>query len=513
MITACNIAEAEQNTNVWPSWDNPRLLLTQLNECYTGLVERYTVCGLNITNVTLPATNRPNKATLEAYKDEIQTIIPYFWDTNAPISNATSITYLSVTGLISSLKLPTNYFAWTPDRGMSGTGGYTNDTTVGHAYGFTNEYTVAAGTNFPGSRTNWYTTDYGIQPIRDILERLQYTTANATLLNSNVVSYADAGIVYFSLHYETNTIPGYPPRLDRDWDYEYVTNLWIENAPVAWPGALLERATEPNDGMVTSHTWSLVSIDSDFSYFQSYDDRDRPGDWWYSYSFTLSGTATVDAISVGYYGMAFNPYDAFKSIYITYQEINPATQDLIWTNVVRQMGLLGYENDMNIGALDPGGFQEYSDGVVNFSDWTYLGAYLSDNKAYANIYTTTNASGVLVPLVTNFYSGRQLYMYGDYPSDYLMSLYFPGTVPTNIFVWDTDEVLAESIIFQKYAPIGSEETGNWFIHTNSSFAMPTNVIDLTVPFDGETDEIEKGWGTSKGVWTVNWFVTNGFTIK
>jgi hypothetical protein len=81
--------------------------------------------------------------------------------TNPPvISNKTAFLVL--------MKMPTNYFENTPYRGLDGLGPFTNDTTVGRPYGWVTSYTTNGGTNFPSGRTNWYTTDYGMDGLRTI---------------------------------------------------------------------------------------------------------------------------------------------------------------------------------------------------------------------------------------------------------------------------------------------------------------------------------------------------------
>jgi len=74
--------------------------------------------------------------------------------------------------------LPTNYLDFTPSRSLNGVGAGTDDTTTPFFHGFTNSFTADGGSNFPGSRTKWYTTDYGRPGMRDILDRLVWTHEN-----------------------------------------------------------------------------------------------------------------------------------------------------------------------------------------------------------------------------------------------------------------------------------------------------------------------------------------------
>jgi len=74
--------------------------------------------------------------------------------------------------------LPTNFLDFTPSRSLNGVGAGTNDTTTPFFHGFTNSFTQDGGTEFPGSRTNWYTTDYGWPGMREIIDRLVWTHAD-----------------------------------------------------------------------------------------------------------------------------------------------------------------------------------------------------------------------------------------------------------------------------------------------------------------------------------------------
>jgi hypothetical protein len=76
------------------------------------------------------------------------------------------------THLCNLAKVPTNFFEYTPYRGLDGVGPFTNDATVGHPHGWTNAYTVAGGSVFPDSRTNWYTTDYGWDSVKAVVNVL-----------------------------------------------------------------------------------------------------------------------------------------------------------------------------------------------------------------------------------------------------------------------------------------------------------------------------------------------------
>ncbi len=514
VMAMCSTIQASQNTNIWPSYKHPRSLMSQLNECYTGLLERYTVCGLAVTNVTSPVTNRPNRATVDGFKEDIQTIIPYFWNTNNPISNANTIVYYSMTNIFDVVKIPTNYFDWTPDRGISGIGGYTNDTTVGHAYGFTNEYTVQGGTNFPAGRTNWYTTDYGIQPIRDILEKAQYTTAMGTIDNG-VTNTLKVGHVWFNLKYAQQeggyAATTFDQEVVDDWNYDYSSNINYNveyepfgGWPLYWIGAIMDWAREPNDTVINATNYaSSDPFDNNIAFWETVTNRTRTGAWDYCYKLTSLGTNTAsDWTGGGSVNLAGDTY--INALWVT--NGNPQ----IWADSETYL-IMGQAAPYQYTVYGENGFHPVSTGYIEFVE-EYLGARVDVNKSYNYLYTATNATGSYRPIVTNFDSGRQLYVYGDYPPTYIASTYGDGIV-TNMFVWDVEDYLPR-LVLTNYFPVGTEEIAGYSEHTNATFVITNDVLpDLDVPFDGDTDAEQKGWGASKAVWTVNWFVTNGFTIQ
>jgi hypothetical protein len=99
----------------------------------------------------------------------------------------------TVTGLLWSLRLPTNYFEVTPYRSLCGLGPFTNDVTVPYPHGYVTTETLAGGTNYPAGRTNWYTTDYGWSALPAITEALVVTkdTVKSLLSNTNLMTICD----------------------------------------------------------------------------------------------------------------------------------------------------------------------------------------------------------------------------------------------------------------------------------------------------------------------------------
>jgi hypothetical protein len=188
-------------SEVWPSQANPRQGYRQLSECYTAVVERCT--AVSNTLPTAPAWYRSNRTILVDLKAKTKTCIPSFAATNlldsaspfcatraASSGSGFTIPTWSVTGLLVYLRMPTNYFDYTPYRSISGLGAGTNDTSVPYPHGFTNASTAAGGTNWPGSQTNWYSTDYGYAKLPDILNALRWTVGNAS--GSTLAQYEGA---------------------------------------------------------------------------------------------------------------------------------------------------------------------------------------------------------------------------------------------------------------------------------------------------------------------------------
>lgn len=180
-------ASAAWDDASWPTWTNQFNGRHVGRQVYSGLVERCTVTG-----ETEPSSLTGwfmQRSRLKSYKATAKALIPQFVDlsqTNAAgtfddyfvaHSNTVRFPLLTVTGLCDQLRLPTNYFEYTPWFHLNGYGSATNDPTVGHPHGPSNATTAAGGTFFPPDRTssNWWTTDYGWAPMQMIVNTLVAT--------------------------------------------------------------------------------------------------------------------------------------------------------------------------------------------------------------------------------------------------------------------------------------------------------------------------------------------------
>jgi len=209
VFLAAAVAGAQFAESLWPSYEHPRgTFEAQLWQVYSGLVERSDAAGLGrpspprvvetnqvVSTNTVPWTTNSVVSTnlydglreiLIDYKSHTSALIPYFLnmagaDTNGTLStNALWVNWTTNT-FIAALCLPSNYFEVTHFRFLGGLGSLTNDATVGRSHGYTNAWTAAGGTNFPPGRTNWYSTDYGVDGLRLSLKNMRYKLATATM--------------------------------------------------------------------------------------------------------------------------------------------------------------------------------------------------------------------------------------------------------------------------------------------------------------------------------------------
>lgn len=196
------------DTNAWPAYMHPRSQKSQYTQCWTALTER-AVAAYDHTNSypVAPAWYRFQRGNLIELKKGFRRLLGEETGTgthNLPVGGRRWVNKGTATsGLLASVretgqifaftkqalcayaKRPTNYFDYTPYRGLDGVGPFTNDVSVGHPHGWTNEYTAAGGANYPEGRSCWYTTDYGIDGIRDMVTNLDELVYMHTGTSSN----------------------------------------------------------------------------------------------------------------------------------------------------------------------------------------------------------------------------------------------------------------------------------------------------------------------------------------
>lgn len=207
LLCFASVSHGGWDGSAWPAYLHSRGGQVQASNIYAALRERaYAVEDYSGTVPSAPSWYRSQRANLVNYKANAKTMAAYYVNpafvtngslegylngaTNIP--SRLSVNYVNVdfgntgfSNLYAVLKIPTNFFDYTPYRGLDGVGPFTNDTTVGHAYGWTNSDTLAGGSYFPGSRTNWYTTDYGWDTLRHVVTNLRYRCMSGGGVNRN----------------------------------------------------------------------------------------------------------------------------------------------------------------------------------------------------------------------------------------------------------------------------------------------------------------------------------------
>jgi hypothetical protein len=185
----CAAAGQWATNGVWPSYEYPRQSRAQFADVYSAAVERCYAAGISIAG---PKWYRSQYDNLTNVKARLKAAIPYYIVTNGQDGDLSydiatnGLRHYTVTGILTSAKMPTNFLDYTPWSNLSGVGPLTNS---GYAWGngWTNEYTVAGGTNFPAGRDEWYTSDYGVMWITNIFPPLVW--ANAELASVTRYQY------------------------------------------------------------------------------------------------------------------------------------------------------------------------------------------------------------------------------------------------------------------------------------------------------------------------------------
>ena len=278
MILLAGPARSDWDTNAWPAWTNGhRKGKIHAEETYGAVLEHFYALDASwdqgvVSAPTAPSWYRFQRSELIHQKGKLESYIPYFvnhtvtnggggwtnyFDNAFPTGSTESIAAFPVwtaTGLLAAAKMPTNFFDYTPYRCLNGWGPHTNDTSVGRPYGYTNSNTStnAAGTNFPGARTNWYTTDYGWDGMTNALAYCRYTPNRRKFVTDDPSDNSAFGGTWYGQAGVSNYYYGYDK--DAVWATAsntaagiFVTNGTIDVDP--WPfGGPLYLSEQDYDG-------------------------------------------------------------------------------------------------------------------------------------------------------------------------------------------------------------------------------------------------------------------------
>lgn len=242
ILCSC-VAHAGWDTNSWPAYENPRDGRIHSDNCYSALVERCeateTVSGQQVSNPSTPSYWRSQRGNLTSLKTKVKALLSASWyldpaQTNADgsYSGVTSLPELDVSALCTNVGIPTNYFDYTPWRCLNGTGPFNEDATVGHPHGWTNENTAAGGSAFPGSRTKWYTTDYGWDGMYSAINGLTITKGYTLDFKAGSlrVGIAPTSVVATTIYeLDTNSITAFDNASFGAGDYENLSYIVVGN--------------------------------------------------------------------------------------------------------------------------------------------------------------------------------------------------------------------------------------------------------------------------------------------
>lgn len=178
VIYGCLIAlqGMAQWSNVWPAYQHPREKKLHSENVYNALCERTDILGFSDPDE--PEESRFNRDNLIEDKNSMENMTPH-WLQSPPFGFPYMVTEWkntvgtsprwSVESITKTNNYPTNYFVETPYRSLHGLGGHTNDlAAIGHPHG----HWVECDAEYAIGRTNWYTTDYGWQGMRDMIPQL-----------------------------------------------------------------------------------------------------------------------------------------------------------------------------------------------------------------------------------------------------------------------------------------------------------------------------------------------------
>lgn len=281
ILLIAGAAYGQWDTNVWPAYLHPRSQRIQFSQCYTALHER-AIASYDHTNSypVAPTWYRFQRGNLIELKKGFRRLLGEGTGVGTyhlPVSGRRWVDKGAVTnGLIESVretgqilaftkqalcayaKRPTNYFDYTPYRGIDGIGPFTNDASVGRPHGWTNEYTAAGGPNYPEGRSCWYTTDYGIDGIRDMITNLNELVylRNGTSSNGTIDSVGYYLVATTAVYYGSST--GSKPLADAKAEAEanYVKLSGYYDYQFNYPGQQ-SFITTYSPTTYAAHIWSF----------------------------------------------------------------------------------------------------------------------------------------------------------------------------------------------------------------------------------------------------------------
>ena len=192
----------------FPAWQHPGQFENQMSQLWSQQWERVDAATTYLRAPSYPSawaswkfwlTSRDKLVELKAVQ---KGVIQYYvvpWKVNeTDLTASNGLTFFTVEAACIAAGRPVNYYDYTPYSFLSGLGGQTSDVAaVGHPHGWTNEYTMQGGSALPLGRTNWYTTDYGIDGLKEIGTNLYLTTP----WNDTVASERYSGEIGYGSNY------------------------------------------------------------------------------------------------------------------------------------------------------------------------------------------------------------------------------------------------------------------------------------------------------------------------